>query len=72
MSNPTMKTVSSSLISAIGYDAQSKTAHIKFNTGATVAYKEVPQSVYDGLSSSTSVGSYFVKNIKYAYEYGRV
>ena len=57
-----MISVSSSDIDSIGYE--SGTLHIRFNSGGLYAYYNVPQSVYQGLMSAGSHGSYFHANIK--------
>lgn len=62
--------VSSSNISAIGYEHQ--TLFVSFNTGGTYAYSSVPESVYRGLMSAGSIGNYFATHIKNVYAYHRI
>lgn len=57
----------SSNIKAIGYDEASKTAYVEFNNGSKHSYADVPQNVFEGLSSAESKGSYFNENIKNAF-----
>ena len=52
----------SSMISAVGYDADEKTLYLEFvNTGYVYAYYDVPQEVFENLRKSRSAGS-FVRN----------
>ncbi len=59
--------VSSSTISAIGYEAESCTLEVEFNTGAVYQYSGVPQEIYDALMQSDSKGRYLKANIKGRY-----
>ena len=61
--------VTSSSINSIGYDAETKTLEVEFNTGAVYRYLNVPVSEYVGLLTADSVGAYFSKHIKGKYEY---
>jgi hypothetical protein len=57
--------VESSQITSIGYDAKTRVLEIQFKrNGAIYSYASVPQSVYDELLTSSSVGKYFNANIK--------
>jgi len=56
--------VSSSNIRSIGYDAESLTLEIEFNSGAVYQYQGVPQAEYDVLMNAGSKGTYFNANIK--------
>lgn len=60
-----MISVSSSDISSIGYE--SNTLYITFNRGGTYSYSGVPQSVYQGLMSAASKGSYFHEHVRNNY-----
>lgn len=68
----TRDAVKSSNIGAVGYDYQSKTLEVEFNTGAVYQYFEVPTSIYKDLVGAASVGSYFAENIKGKFEYEKV
>lgn len=59
--------VSSSNISSIGYDLDSRTLEVTFHNGGTYAYSGVPQSEYDALMSASSHGKYLNSNIKPRY-----
>jgi KTSC domain len=63
--NIEMKPVESSQISAIGYDATTKTLAIKFKGGgSTYHYDNVPANLYEDMQKAKSVGSFFYKEIK--------
>lgn len=62
--------VSSSNIASIGYDASDMILEVEFLNGAIYQYYDVPQSLYDGLMSASSHGSYldaYVKKGGYRY-----
>ena len=56
--------VSSSNIRSIGYDPDSMTLEVEFNTGGVYQYPGVPQFEYDALMNAGSKGTYFNANIK--------
>ena len=56
--------VDSSMISAIGYDASTKTLYAEFvNTGKVYSYSEVSEEEFTDLQNARSIGSYFRGNI---------
>jgi len=63
--------VSSSNLRAVGYDSQSATLRISFHSG-TYDYFGVPESVYRGLMSAGSKGSYHHQHIKNSFRYQRI
>ena len=68
---PAMQPVSSSNISAVGYDAESQTVYLQFMNGSTYAYKGVPEHEFENLRTAPSVGSYLNRNYKNVYPYER-
>jgi hypothetical protein len=73
MATPNLTPVSSSNISAVGYDPVESTLYISFvRNGALYAYYEVPIEVYTGLLTASSKGSYFHSVIRDAFEYEQV
>ncbi|MBU3208702.1 KTSC domain-containing protein [Clostridium algidicarnis] len=64
--------VSSSNVHSIGYDANTKTLEVQFNNGSIYQYYDVPQSVYSGLMSASSHGSYLHVHVKGIYQYRQV
>jgi hypothetical protein len=65
--------VSSSTISAIGYEEASNALGVRFHNGTEYHYFGVPQDVFEAMRSAPSVGRFFDQNIKKAgYGYARV
>lgn len=56
--------VSSSNLKTVGYDPETKQLEIEFLNGGIYLYSGVPESVYAGLMSASSHGSYFDAHIK--------
>ncbi|MEA2880614.1 MAG: hypothetical protein QOF14_5810 [Hyphomicrobiales bacterium] len=66
-------TVSSTSISAVGYDDASNTLGIRFINGTEYHYFGVPQDVFEGAKSAPSVGRYVDQYVKKAgYAFARV
>ena len=59
--------VSSSAITAVGYEASSGRMKIEFTQGHSYDFCRVPQYVYDGLMRATSKGTYYNENIRDRY-----
>lgn len=59
-----MLPVKSSNIAALGYDPVAKELHVKFLSGATHAYADVPATTYTAFLNSPSLGSHFSKHIR--------
>lgn len=68
---PDMQPVSSSSITAVGYDAENQAVYVQFVNGSTYAYKGVPEHEFENLRTAPSVGSYFNRNYKNVYPYER-
>lgn len=62
--------VSSSNISSIGYE--NGTLYVTFYHGGLYAYFNVPESIYHGLMSASSHGSYLASHVKGVYSYKRI
>jgi hypothetical protein len=58
------KNVSSSNLKSVGYDYSTQTLEIEFLNGGLYQYSGVPGSVYNGLMSASSHGSYFDQYVK--------
>ena len=71
-----MVPVSSSQISAIGYDQETMKAHVRFvdkgNGGALYEYDDVPKSTIDAVMGADSVGKAFNLLMKYGFNYRRI
>lgn len=64
--------VSSSNVESIGYDENSQILRVRFLTGATYDYINVPEFEFEQLKVAASVGSYLHRNIKNVYPYQRI
>lgn len=67
-----MRKVESSQISHIGFDDENNKLYVTFNNNKTYEYSDVPYSVWKEFKTSTSIGSYFSKNIKNKYQYKEI
>ena len=64
--------VSSSNISAIGYDSDSETLEVEFTNGSVYSYSNVPPGEYEAFMNADSQGKYLHANIKGRYPYVRL
>lgn len=65
--------VSSSNLSAVGYDAASQTLRVAFVGGGLYEYSVVSGSVHAGLMAASSHGSYFDAHVKQGpYRYRKI
>lgn len=62
-----MVPVTSSAIRAIGYDSKTQTLVIKFMTGKSYPYPNVPEHVYKEFMSAKSKGDFYNARIKDVY-----
>nr|WP_255357231.1 KTSC domain-containing protein [Lysobacter sp. Root604] len=60
--------VSSSAISAVGYDPSTMRLRIRFVEGHSYDFYRVPQHVYDGLMRARSKGGYYNDHIRDRYQ----
>ena len=65
-----MQPLNSSNLQGYDYDPVMQTLKIRFVSGRTYSYAEVPQDVVDGLASASSPGQYFNAAIKDQYSIG--
>jgi len=56
--------VSSSMIREASYNGEQQELHITFKQGSRWTYSGVPQDVADGFASASSVGQFFLSEIK--------
>ena len=64
--------VESTTLGSAGHDAQSAVLEVQFRSGAVYQYLFVPPSVYRGLLSARSKGSYFNQSIRGKYQFQRI
>jgi hypothetical protein len=65
----TKGSVKSSIINSIGYDISTELLEIEFKRGDKRIYKNVPPSVHTAFVAASSVGKYFLSNIRGKYQY---
>ena len=65
--------VTSSTVTEIGYDADTNTLAVRYLNGGEYHYHGVPEDVFDGLRTASSIGRYLDQCVKKAgYPYTRV
>lgn len=67
-----MYPVTSSQLSYIGYDEDTKELFITFKNGSTYRYENVPMHVFHELKHTKSVGTYFSDSIKNIYKFTKI
>ena len=66
-------TVSSSAITAVGYEGETNTLGVRYLDGSEYHYFGVPEDIFEGLRSASSIGSYFNQYVKKAgYSFSKV
>lgn len=61
----------SAVVESFDYDASQKILRVVFNNGSVYKYHDVPESVYQELKTSPSVGQYFNSQIRNQYGFDR-
>ncbi len=69
MAMPTMTTVDSSNILAIGYDDVTRELYVQFLNGCTYIYSDVPPETYGEMLQADSKGSFLNREVKPNYAY---
>lgn len=64
--------VNSSNVASVGYDDATNVLEVAFKSGGVYQYSSVPRSIYEGMISAASVGSYFHKMVKDKYAFTKV
>lgn len=64
MPSPNMTVVDSSNIEAIGHDDVARELYVRFRSGKTYVYSEVPAETYNQLLQADSKGSFLNREIK--------
>jgi hypothetical protein len=64
--------VESSVLAAVGYDAEKRMLEIEFHSGAIYRYLEVPEEIHRGLLAAESKGHFFGANIRDKFRSERV
>lgn len=66
------KTIDSSMLQSIGYDANSSTLELEFNSGVIWQYFDFPESSWYEFEAADSHGKFFNREIKNQYSESRV
>ena len=66
------ESVQSSNLTSMGYDSDTSTLELEFNSGGVWQYYEVPENVYYDMKNSSSLGKFFHANIKGQYTESKV
>ena len=70
---PDLQPVHSSLLAAVGYDAQTRQLYVRFlRTQALYVFHDLDEAVYKQLLAAGSMGDYFNEEIRDRYHYTRV
>jgi len=69
---PGLASVESSNINAVGYNPVKQALYIRFNSGATYAYFDVPEHVHREFLAAESKGRFFANAVKDEYDYEKV
>lgn len=69
MAEPQMEYVDSSNIEAIGYDPDARELWVRFVSGSTYVYTNVPPATYSDIMRADSKGSYLNREVKSNYDY---
>lgn len=67
-----MKSVNSSNIDSIGYNATKKQLFVKFKNDTIYVYKDVPKDVWNELQNVESKGKFVYYEIKDVYDYEKL
>lgn len=59
-----MKAVESSNLEMIGYDGLTQRLRVKFRSGKTFEYTDVPIGLFSEFANAESLGSFFAKQIR--------
>jgi hypothetical protein len=65
------ETPQSSNVARYAYDEASRVLTVEFKNGARYNYYDVPLSVYQGLATAASTGSYLAQHVKNVFRYAR-
>lgn len=66
------RSVASTNLAAVGYDAKTRTLEIEFVNGRVYQYYDVPNNMHDRLMQAPSKGQFFNAHIRNNYPYSRI
>ncbi len=72
MSIPILTPVSSSNVSAVGYDGATQRLFVRFNNGSVYSYEGVSEATHQAFLTASSKGQFVWQHLRDQYPYGRV
>ncbi len=69
---PEMHYVDSTNVEAIGYDGNKLELHVRFLSGSSYVYFDVPETVFEEFLRTSSKGGYLNDNIKGVYSFAKL
>ena len=66
-----MKSVDSSNVDSVGYDAETKTLHVKFKSGGVYHYHGVEPEAHSALMNAESIGWHLGTHIKGKHKFSK-
>ena len=64
-------TPQSSNVAGFGYDDERRVLKVEFKNGSVYDYFDVPDQVFNGMKSASSVGQYLAQQVKGTFRYAR-
>ena len=64
-------TPQSSNVVGFGYDDERRVLKVEFKNGSVYDYFDVPDQVFNGMKSASSVGQYLAQQVKGTFRYAR-
>ena len=64
--------VSSSDLKSIGYDKENQILEVEFHGGGIYQYFDVPEDIFEGLTSAPSHGKFFHRAIKNSFRHKKI
>jgi hypothetical protein len=64
--------VESKHIAAVGYDANTRTLTVRFKSGGTYTYHDVPEQLYEEMLDAPSIGQFHSLQIRGRFEHNRL
>jgi hypothetical protein len=64
--------VTSNALVSVGYDPATMTLEVEIHGGTVYQYLDVPETVFQALMASDSLGRFFNQNIKNQFRYSRL
>lgn len=66
-----IETPQSSNIARFAYDASTQVLTVEFKTGGTYNYFDIPEVIFEQMTSASSKGQFLAQQIKGRYRYAR-